>query len=103
MENIHSYNDCRDCIIFLPAWQAGEQKVRKTVILGVLLMLAVAADIGVNISEIHHQQELFELQKVIDGVQDERIKVLEKEVRILKTDMSIIQNGETDEEADNSR
>lgn len=79
--------------------------MNKTIWLLLLLLLTLAASIGVSIAETHHRQELCELQKLVDAVQNERIADLEKDVRILKTDVHIIQYGFEDEyeKADNSR
>lgn len=79
--------------------------MNKTIWLFLLLLLTIAAGIGVSIAEIHHRQELYELQKLVDTIQNERIADLEKDVRLLKTDVHIIQYGFEDEyeKTDNSR
>ena len=71
--------------------------MKKTTLLLVLLLLMTAAAIGLNIVIITHNQEMVAEQKVINAVQDARIAELEKEIRILKTDIRIIQYGFEDE------
>lgn len=71
--------------------------MKKTILLLVLLLLMTAAGIGLNVVIITHNQEVVAEQKVINAVQDARIAELEKEIRILKTDIRIIQYGFEDE------
>lgn len=79
--------------------------MKKTIELIVLLILLVVAAIGVNIARISYKTEMQEEQKVINAVVDERIKELEKEIRLLKTDVYTLQYGfeDKDEKTNNSR
>ena len=78
----------------------------KTKAVGVIVLLLVcAAEAGLLVARINQKQELFELQQVIDRCQNEKIVQLEKEIRILKTDVHLLQYGFEDEneKADNFR
>ena len=61
--------------------------------LTILIILLLAALIGVDVARCNQLQELSELQVVVDTTQTEAIATLQKEVRILKTDLDILQNG----------
>ena len=61
--------------------------------LTILIILLLAALIGVDVARCNQLQELSELQVVVDTIQTEAIATLQKEVRILKTDLDILQNG----------
>lgn len=65
----------------------------KTSLLAVLLVLAVALAVGINVKIISDKKDRMDLQLIRDREQDERIKALEKEIRILKTDMYVLQYG----------
>ena len=65
----------------------------KTSLLAVLLVLAVALAVGINVEIISDKKDRMDLQLIRDREQDERIKALEKEIRILKTDMYVLQYG----------
>ncbi len=65
----------------------------KTSLLAVLLVLAVASAIGINVKIISDKKDRIDLQLIRDREQDERIKALEKEIRILKTDIYVLQYG----------
>ena len=56
-------------------------------------LLMIGADIGLNITYINKRDELYALQKVINAEQTAAIVELQKEVRILKTDVHILQYG----------
>lgn len=79
--------------------------MKKTIELIVLLILVVVAGIGANIARISYKTEVQEEQKVINAIVDERIKELEKEIRLLKTDVYVLQYGfeDKDEKTNNSR
>ena len=72
----------------------------KTSLLAVLLALVIALGIGVNVKIISDKKDRIDLQLIRDREQDERIKALEKEVRILKTDIYILQYGYEGEKND---
>lgn len=74
-----------------------------SIILLVYMLLAIATVIGVNIAEISLREDTTELQAAIDAEQNLRLEALEKDMRILKTDVHILQYGVADEEIDNSR
>lgn len=65
----------------------------KTSLLAVLLVLVVALGIGINVKIISDKKDRMDLQLIRDREQDEHIKALEKEIRILKTDMYVLQYG----------
>lgn len=65
----------------------------KTSILVVLLILLLALGIGIQAHKAQSIKDRNELQYLLDLEQNKRIQELEKEVRILKTDLLIIQNG----------
>ena len=79
--------------------------MKKTIELIVLLILAVVAAIGINIARISYRTEMYEEQKAINAVLNERIEELEKEIRLLKTDVYVLQYGfeDKDEKTNNSR
>lgn len=72
----------------------------KTSLLAVLLVLVIALGIGINVKIISDRKDRMDLQFIRDREQDERIKALEKEVRILKTDIYILQYGYEGEKND---
>lgn len=57
------------------------------------LMLAVAAGIGIMITRISYRHEQQLQQQVRDSMQDDEIEALKKEVRLLKTDLYLLQHG----------
>jgi hypothetical protein len=65
----------------------------KTSLLAVLLALVVALAIGVNVKIVSDKKDRVDLQLIRDKTQNERIQALEKEVRILKTDLYVLQYG----------
>lgn len=67
--------------------------MKKTLWLLLLILLAIAAAIGVNVTRISHIHEQKIERQIRDDVQNARIEALEKEVRILKTDLYFLQNG----------
>ena len=67
--------------------------MKKTLWLLLLILLAIAAAIGVNVARISHIHEQKIEQQIRDDMQNARIEALEKEVRILKTDLYFLQNG----------
>lgn len=72
----------------------------KTSLLTVLLVLVMALGIGVNVKMVSDKKDRVDLQLIRDREQDECIKALEKEIRILKTDMHVLQYGYEGEEND---
>lgn len=74
--------------------------MKKALILVTLYILIVAAATGVNIARINHMQELATQQKIRDIKQDRKIEALEKELRLLKTDVNILQYGFEEKEND---
>lgn len=80
--------------------------MKSTKMLLLLTILLAAAAVGMNIARISYKLELREEQKIADVAQNRRIEELEKEVRLLKTDVYILQygfEGVHSEKADNSR
>lgn len=65
----------------------------KTSILVVLMVLLLALGVGIQAHKVQYKKDRNEQQYMLDLEQDKRIQELEKEVRILKTDLLIIQNG----------
>lgn len=74
--------------------------MRKTMILAALTVLVVALGIALNVHIFQNRKDRLDLQVVRDRAQDERIEALEKEVRILKTDIYVLQYGYEGEEND---
>lgn len=67
------------------------------------MMLAMLA-IGLALSsDSSREEEVKCAQATVDAKQDIRLEQLEKDIRILKTDVHILQYGVADEETDNSR
>ena len=70
--------------------------MRKTdcllLIIGVLVALALAYEINRSSLEESIKDDKV-AQKIADDKQNERLSLLEKEVRLLKTDIHILQNG----------
>lgn len=66
---------------------------RQVILYGLLILLALAAAIGTNVAKIDYWQSKFDYQTVINEEQSRQIEELQKEVRILKTDIYIIQYG----------
>lgn len=71
----------------------GVMMKRQGVLYGLLILLALAAAIGTNVAKIDYWQNKFDYQTAINEEQSRQIKELQKEVRILKTDIYIIQYG----------
>ena len=67
--------------------------MNKTSIIAVLLVLLTALGVGIQAHKVQYIKDRDELRYTLDLEQNKRIQELEKEVRILKTDLSIIQNG----------
>ena len=59
----------------------------------VLWVLMFAALLGLYVSATDRQTELSEAQCIVDIEQNECIKELQKEIRLLKTDIQILQYG----------
>ena len=59
----------------------------------VVCTLMLAAIIGLYVAAVDRQTELNEAQCVVDIKQNECIKELQKEIRLLKTDIQILQYG----------
>ena len=79
--------------------------MRGCFIVVVILLLAVALDICLNIQNMSMRDEMCMAQKITDAEQTAAIAALKKEVRLLKTDVHIIQYGfeDRDEKTDNTR
>lgn len=68
-----------------------------------LIMLAMLA-LGLALSDdSSRKEEVRNAQATVDAKQDIRLEQLEKDMRIMKTDVHILQYGVADEEIDNSR
>lgn len=65
----------------------------KTAILAALTVIVAALGIALNVHIFQNRKDRLDLQAVRDREQNERIEALEKEVRILKTDMYVLQYG----------
>ena len=59
----------------------------------VLWVLMFAALLGLCVFATDRQTELNEAQRIVDTKQTECIKELQKEIRLLKTDIQILQYG----------
>lgn len=59
----------------------------------ILALMFVAADIGLNITFISKRDEIAAYQKASYTQETARIEALEKEVRLLKTDVQLLQHG----------
>ena len=79
--------------------------MKKLQALLILFILTCYAAIGVNIAKISHVHEQQIEQQIKDDIQDAEIEALKKEVRLLKTDLHILQYGFEDEneKTNNSR
>jgi len=66
---------------------------KQGVLYGLLILLALAAAIGTNVAKIDYWQNKFDYQTAINEGQSRQIKELQKEVRMLKTDVHILQYG----------
>lgn len=58
-----------------------------------LALMFVAADIGLNITFISKRDEIAAYQEASYAQETAHIEVLEKEVRLLKTDVQLLQHG----------
>lgn len=68
-----------------------------------LIMLTMLA-LGLVLSDdSSRKEEVRNAQATVDAKQDIRLEQLEKDMRIMKTDVHILQYGVTDEETDSSR
>ena len=63
----------------------------------VLYGLGVALLIGLEMASLQQQKELYALEQICDTATTQRIEALEKEMRVLKMDLYIMQNGFEDE------
>ena len=63
----------------------------------VLYGLGVALLIGLEMASLQQQKELYALEQICDAAMTQRIEALEKEIRVLKMDLYIMQNGFEDE------
>ena len=59
----------------------------------VLVVFAIAAAIGTNVAKIDYWQNKFDYQTAINEGQSRKIRELEKEIRLLKTDVHILMYG----------
>lgn len=62
-----------------------------------ILLLICMAETGLLAVRIHQKQEMLEHQQAMDKIQNIKIAELEKEIRVLKTDMHVLQYGFEDE------
>lgn len=67
--------------------------MKRIVLLSLLLLVTIVLAVGVNGAIIQHRRGIIINQQITDTAQNERIEALEKEIRILKTDIRILQNG----------
>ena len=67
--------------------------MKRIILLSLLLLVMLVFAVGINGAIIQHKHNILVNQQLTDAVQDARIAELEKEIRILKTDMDILQNG----------
>ena len=72
--------------------------MRQTAILASLTVIIAALGIALNVHIFQNRKDRLDLQAVRDREQNERIEALEKEVRILKTDIYVLQYGYEGEE-----
>lgn len=64
------------------------------------LLLLLVVNIGLAMSSQDEEKEKQTVQRIADMEQDKRIEELEKEVRLLKTDLYILHNGFGEEDND---
>ena len=74
--------------------------MNKTALLMVLFVLILSLAVGINVRIIQDRKDIKDLQTLSNIEQDKRIEALEKEVRVLKTDLQVLKYGfkEEDEE-----
>ena len=72
--------------------------MRQTAILASLTVIIAALGIALNVHIFQNRKDRLDLQAVRDREQNERIEALEKEIRILKTDIYVLQYGYEGEE-----
>lgn len=70
-----------------------EVRLKKLQLLLILFILTCYASIGIYVARISHMHTQKIEQQIRDDVQDARIEALEKEIRVLKTDLYFLQNG----------
>lgn len=72
----------------------------KTTILAALVVLVAALGIALNVRIFQNHRDRIDLQQLRDTEQDKRIEEMEKEIRLLKTDLQVLKYGfkEEDEE-----
>ena len=72
--------------------------MRQTAILASLTVIIAALGIVLNVHIFQNRKDRLDLQAARDREQNERIEALEKEIRILKTDIYVLQYGYEGEE-----
>lgn len=72
--------------------------MKKLQALLILFILTCYAAIGVNLAKISHIREQQLEQQLKDDIQNAEIEALKKDVRMLKTDVHLLQYGFEDEE-----
>ena len=72
--------------------------MRQTAILASLTVIIAALGIALNVHIFQNRKDRLDLQAARDREQNERIEALEKEIRILKTDIYVLQYGYEGEE-----
>ena len=69
-------------------------KINKELIIGIIVCLFLAVtSVGIKVKLTIDRQEHYRELEAYNTIQDKRIEQLEKEVRLLKTDLYIVQNG----------
>jgi cell division protein FtsB len=72
--------------------------MNKTALLMVLFVLVLSLAVGVNVKIIQDRKDIKDLQTLTNIEQDKRIEALEKEVRMLKTDLQVLKYGFKEDE-----
>lgn len=65
----------------------------KTTILAALVVLVAALGIALNVRIFQNHRDRIDLQQLRDTEQDKRIEEMEKEIRLLKTDLQVLKYG----------
>ena len=72
--------------------------MNKTALLMVLFVLVLSLAVGINVKIIQDRKDIKDLQTLTNIEQDKRIEALEKEVRVLKTDLQVLKYGFKEDE-----
>lgn len=75
-------------------YEVSMSKINKELLVGIVVCLFLAVtSVGVKVKLTIDRQEHYRELEAYNAIQDKRIEALEKEVRLLKTDLYMAQNG----------